>query len=249
MQVVASVRPLRYCEYLFMKYRSARFVALLWVVASVTIAAVEVWPAARAVRTSDRNGDGRPDVWRLYDNRGQLTEVDVDSNFDGAPDIAEYYERGALVRRESDRNFNGQIDLVEEFDVETHGQTRAVFDTDYDGTADLLVLFRDGRPVFSKRAGSLSRSSATHPTAPAAHGATTLNQMTDPFDADTAIRPAHLASADKGCVGLSTSGGLPRPHVAALGSRTLTARLVARDVQPTAPTLLLHRSPRAPPAS
>src|SRR4029077_2909888 len=115
------------------------------------VAALELWPATRLVRTVDQNGDGRPDVWRHYDNRGQLTEVDVDTNFDGRPDIEEYYERGVLVRRESDRNFNGQADLLEEFDVDTHGHTRSVVDTDYDGTADLLVFFRDNRPVFSKQ--------------------------------------------------------------------------------------------------
>src|SRR6202035_769290 len=100
-----------------MKSLSSRYLALLCVVACATVATVEVWPAARHLRTEDHNGDGRPDIWRRYDNRGQLTEVDVDSNFDGSPDIEEYYERGILVRRESDRNFNGQADLVEEFDA------------------------------------------------------------------------------------------------------------------------------------
>jgi hypothetical protein len=130
------------------KHLSARLVAVLCVMSSVTVAAVEIWHAARTVRTADQNGDGRPDIWRHYDNRGQLAEVDVDSNFDGQPDVEEYYEGGVLVRRESDRDFNGQADLIEEFDAETHRQTKSVVDIDYDGTADLLVLFRDGRPVF-----------------------------------------------------------------------------------------------------
>src|SRR5215467_13299524 len=132
-----------------MNRSSVRFVALLCAVFCAALAAIEVWPARR-VRTADQNGDGRPDVWRRYDARGRLTEVDVDSNFDGSPDIAEYYDRGVLVRRETDRNFNGQADLIEEFDAETHSRTRSVVDVDYDGTADLLVLFRNGEAVFAK---------------------------------------------------------------------------------------------------
>src|SRR5262249_4650002 len=139
-----------------MKRWFASAVAIFCVASCATVAIVGVWPARR-VRTADNNGDGRPDVWRLYDGKGQLTEVDVDSNFDGHTDIQEYYEQGVLVRRESDRNFNGQSDLVEEFDAKTHHLTRSVIDLDYDGTADLLVLFPDGHPAFSRRRAPLPR--------------------------------------------------------------------------------------------
>jgi hypothetical protein len=133
-----------------MKNASLRSVALLCVLSCATVAGLELWPAGRGSGTADQNGDGRPDIWRFYDTRGRLAEVDVDSNFDGKPDI-EAHERGVLVRRESDRNFNGEADLKRRFDVDTHGHTRSVVDTDCDGTADLLVFFRDDRPVFSKQ--------------------------------------------------------------------------------------------------
>src|SRR5476651_100432 len=112
-------------------------------------AAVAVWlrSPAGSVRTEDQNGDGRPDIWRVYDRQGQLSEVTVDTNFDGRSDVHEYYERSALVRRESDRDFNGRVDLVEEFEPTTHEHVRSVVDVDFDGTADLLVLFQGGQPV------------------------------------------------------------------------------------------------------
>jgi len=234
-----------------MKRLSTRCVAFLCVVACATVGAVEVWSVAQQVQTEDHNGDGRPDTWRRYDSRGQLSRVDVDSNFDGRPDIEEYYERGVLIRRESDRNFNGQTDLVEEFDAETHAQTRSVIDSDYDGTADLLVLFRDGRPVFwkrtcsSKAAGNPIRSSSRDDENNASH----LARLTDPFDSDVSLRAMHTGPSADGCVGLSTCGGLPRPSIAAVSPVSPSARLLARDVQPPTLTLLRHRSPRAPPIS
>lgn len=230
-----------------MKGLSVRCAALLCVVASATVAAVEVWPAARNVRTQDQNGDGRPDVWRNYDNRGLLTTVAVDSNFDGRPDVEEYYERGALVRRESDRNFNGQADLVEDFDAETHAQTRSVVDIDYDGTADLLVLFRDGRPVFSKRTGSSNRSKTATSSPPSIRQGRQLAPLLDPFESDLAVRGTHVAPSADGCVGLSTSGGLPNPDRTAVGPTSASARVVARDIDAHTRTPLPHRSPRAPP--
>jgi hypothetical protein len=234
-----------------MKHLFGRCVALLCVAACATVAGVEVWPAARGAGTADQNGDGRPHVWRHYDNRGLLTEIDVDSNFDGRPDIEEYYERGVLVRRESDRNFNGQADLVEEFDAQTHGQTRSVVDIDYDGTADLLVLFRDGRPVFSARTRPPKRSGLRPPDAREIRRSADshLARLMDPFESETAVRAVYTASSADSCVGLSVAGGLPCARVTNVSRMSASARLVACDVQPDSLKPLLRRSPRAPPVS
>jgi hypothetical protein len=225
------------------------FVLLLCVAACAAVAAVEARPDAGRVQTEDRNGDGRPDTWRRYDHRGQLAEVDVDSNFDGSPDIHEIYERGVLVHRESDRDFNGQADLVEDFDAETHGRIRSVVDVDFDGTADLLVLFRDGRPVFSKRANSAKRG-AGRASSPAVHpdGAGRLARLVDPFESDLVVRAFHSGPSDEGCVGLPTSGGL-RPRVTPIDRLSRSAPLVSLELQPHALTPFLPRSPRAPPVS
>jgi hypothetical protein len=233
------------------KYLSARLVALLCVLSCASVAAIGVWPARRDIQTVDQNGDGRPDVWRTYDSRGQLTKIAVDSNYDGSPDIEEYYQQGVLVRRESDRNFNGQTDLVEDFDPQTHGHTRSVVDVDYDGTADILVLFRDGRPVFSKRAAALRRIAQQLGTAQVVdhRGTAQLVPLTDPFESETSIRGTSITSTDEGSIGLSTSGGLPHPRFVALAEPSPSARLLARDVSSYALAPLRPRSSRAPPLS
>jgi hypothetical protein len=230
---------------------SLRSVALLCVLSCATVAGLELWPAGRGRGTADRNGDGRPDIWRVYDTRGRLAEVDVDSNFDGKPDIEEYYERGVLVRRESDRNFNGEADLVEEFDVDTHGHTRSVIDTDYDGTADLLVFFRDDQPVFSKQIHAPSLSGIPNPGQPIPHrsDAGHLSRLFDPSETDIALRTVHKAEIDKGCVGLSTSGGLPCPRVAVVRYLQPSWQPLVRVSRPRVPALPLSRSPRAPPTA
>jgi len=118
-------------------------------------------------------------------------EVAVDSNFDGRSDVREYYTGGDLVRRESDRNFDDRVDLVEEFDVTTHAQTRATIDTDFDGIADLLTLFEDGRPVYTVRASSHQLDVARAEPAPdvgARAGTSPIVAFTDPFAADAAVR-------------------------------------------------------------
>jgi hypothetical protein len=235
-----------------MKELSTRCVALLCVAVCATVAVVSMWPTARDVRAEDRNGDGRPDIWRHYDDRKQLTEVAIDSNFDGRSDVQEYYDRGALVRRESDRNFDGQTDLVEEFDAATQEHVRSVIDIDYDGTADLLVLFHDGRPVFSAQAQPRTPNLRQREGISARDAQLVTDQLaplTDPFRTDTAVREAHAASNADVCVGLSTSSGLPASCVEAVSPMSSSARLVARDVQPRALTLLLPRSPRGPPLS
>jgi len=71
----------------------------------------------------------------------------------------------------------------------------------------------------------------------------------DPFESDTAVRAMRTASSTDGCVGLSTSGGLPRPRVTIVSLMAASARLVARDVRPHALTVRLRQSPRAPPVS
>src|SRR5215467_8006546 len=164
--------------------------ALVVALGVCTTAAVFTLPKnAQYVRAEDRNGDGRPDEWRRYDQTGRLAQISVDSNFDGRSDIEEYYDsEGILIRRESDRNFNGQVDLIEEFDPTTHQHAESVVDVDYDGRADLLVLFRDGRPVFSKRApeavraadlGSFAQVADVHPASN-----DPLVPLTDPFQSD-----------------------------------------------------------------
>jgi hypothetical protein len=104
----------------------------------------------RSTRTEDLNRDGRPDVWRAYGRDGRIARIAVDTNFDGRSDVEELYENGILVRRQTDRDFDNRIDLVQDFDPATRQIVRSLTDVNADGVADLLVLFQNGTPVFSK---------------------------------------------------------------------------------------------------
>lgn len=194
--------------------RIVRLAAVLTLGACTTAAVLTLPKSVQYVRAEDRNGDGRPDEWRRYDQAGHLAQISVDSNFDGRSDVEEYYDsEGVLIRRESDRNFNGQVDLIEEFDPTTHQHAESVVDLDYDGRADLLVLFRDGRPVFSKRApepavraadlGSLAQVTDVQPATN-----DPLVPLSDPFQSDTTVRGLRSTTTVR-TAGLATSGGLP----------------------------------------
>jgi hypothetical protein len=181
--------------------------AVLSVVACAAMTGVSAWSVAGRLLTFDRNGDGRPDVWRWYDAHGECAQVAVDTNFDGRPDVQEYYRGGKLVRRELDRNFDSRIDLVEEFTGATEEHFRTVVDTDHDGTADLLVLFEQGKPVLTKRLAATTQgiptvlpSSVTEPSNQVA-----LIPLADPFRVDTAMRALELPRATMS-IALAASG-------------------------------------------
>ena len=140
-----------------------------------------LWVGLRpTVTTIDRNHDGRIDVWEYHDGPfGTVTKIVEDTNFDGRPDRFSYIAGGRL-RRESDTNFDDRVDQIEEFDADGN-RTRTVKDTDHDGTADLLVLYRDGAPIYSERASAGARAANT----PSRRG----NSLIDPFEHETTVRP------------------------------------------------------------
>jgi hypothetical protein len=159
---------------------------------------------AAGVTVIDRNHDGRPDVWQFQNEAGDVTLVTFDNNFDGAPDLAEFYEHGALIRREFDRNLDGTIDRVDHFDSLTGERDRSVMDADFDGTADLLVLFRAGEPV-----SSTSATRARAPGSAPAVGQQRLVRMVDPFREEPALDAGTGAPPEQGTVALGTFAGLP----------------------------------------
>jgi hypothetical protein len=208
------------------------------------------------LRVQDKNGDGRPDTWRLYDHQGRLSEVSVDTNFDGRPDVHEFYRRGALVRRESDRNFNDRIDLVQEFDPATRQHTRSVVDVDFDGTADLLVLFRDGEPVFSKwsrpaprPAGGPGTNVALYASAAARAARGPLTPLEDPFSRDRSVSATHSLSSSGDLVGLSASGGLPASVRDVVSSLAPSSFVSAAPTSHASSAIVVPYSPRGPPAT
>jgi hypothetical protein len=231
-----------------------RLVVILCVIACIAAAIVSQWSHASFIRTEDQNGDGRPDIWRTYDLQGRLSEVAVDTNFDGRSDVREFYERSFLIRRESDRDFNGRVDLVQEFEPTTHEPLRSVVDVDFDGTADLLVLFQDGQPVFSRRAPHIASVAAadgsrTHPALSARTADDRLAAFEDPFRLEFSLRAVRTSVGSGDWVGLSTSGGLPSSSTDVIGPVASSSPVTGVATYLPSPANVLPHSPRGPPAS
>ena len=177
--------------------------------------------------------------WRRYDARGRLIERQLDTNGDGRPDVTEYYRDGALLRRDSDRDYNGVTDLVEDFDAATAQRVRSIVDEDYDGTADVLVLFRDGKAVVVERAP------ASHARAVGRHGSE-LVSLRNPFRARRAVDCPVGSTHRDAWIGAPTPEGLSVP--AARHSALAVSRLAApRVFRADASALCSLRSPRGPP--
>jgi hypothetical protein len=225
----------------------------LSILACAAATSVSLRSPARSPRTEDRNGDGRPDVWRTYDRQGRLSEVAIDTNFDGRSDVHEFYKDGALVSRESDRNFDDRIDLVEQFDGATHDQVRAVEDVDYDGTADLLILFQGGHAVFSKWAQretpGVAGSSTPGPDGTPRTDNDPLVPFDDPFRTDLTLTAVVRVAGSGDCAGLSTAGGLPASGLE-VANRPASSSGLGATLSRYAPSAILDLpSSRAPPVS
>jgi hypothetical protein len=113
--------------------------------------------------TFDRNGDGKPDEWRVYDSRGAPFATKCDDNFDGKVDAWYDFKNGAAKSGRMDTDFNGVPDLFVEYKnelpvrseykpngsktasrVETFVNgilTEAIVDSDRDGTPDYRIKY------------------------------------------------------------------------------------------------------------
>jgi hypothetical protein len=209
-----------------------------------------VWHPSGAWRAEDRNRDGRPDVWQSFDRLGHVASVSVDTNFDGRSDVEEFYEAGALVRRQADRDFNDRIDLIQTFDPLTRHVVRSLTDVNGDGVADLLVLFSEGQPVFTKWAdrfaGGLETATvALHPSY-GRHAASPLLPLDDPFSGDLAVKQIHAMAA---APDMTPSDAAGVPELPCEGAEPPAARH-GHDpavIDPSSPDIGRF-SPRAPPA-
>jgi len=202
------------------------------------------------VHAEDRNGDGRPDLWHFYDASGQLRRTLTDTNFDGASDTDEYYQHGVITRRVVDRNFDHRADRDDEFDLITHERVRSIVDVDFDGRADLLVLFQNGQPVLTKWTSDLppGATNVSVPSGvPAPDGTYGFAPMVDPFRGTTAFHaPRTIAQLDL-TVAPPGAGGLP---VAPVRAGPPAARSTAGRTNSTsfASTALTPSPPRGPPS-
>jgi len=229
-----------------------RTVAIACALACAAAAGLPLATAHRLVRADDRNRDGRPDLWRLYDVRDQLVRNAIDGNLDGRPDESEHYVGGVLVRRELDRNFDNRADLSETFDTITGRLAREIVDVDFNGTADLLVLFQDGRPVFKKWATATSIADPPTDAVPEiphnrnAASAVAFTSLADPFLADTAFHAASVPSTDDVTVGgpVPTAPAFSRAEMPTAAEH---AQPVVSVPEPASVPRYPH-SPRGPPS-
>jgi hypothetical protein len=233
-----------------MKVTFWRVVAVASVLLCAVTAAGSWFLRSGYVHTEDRNGDGRPDLWRFYDAAGQLRRTLTDTNFDGTSDTDEYYERGVISRRLVDRNFDQRADRDDEFDPITHERVRSIVDVDFDGSADLLVLFQDGKAVLTKWSADLPPA-ATHANAvsgvPAPDDTQALAPMVDPFRGTTAFHAVHTIASPDLTVGPTSTGGLPVAPVRA-GPPVTTPTVGRTNSTWFASIPLIPSPPRGPPS-
>lgn len=87
-------------------------------------------------RTADLNHDGKPDMYEYFDASGQVRRREADYDGSGVVDAIEYYQGGKLVRREFDTTGQQRIDTWDFFDPATGKRTRRERDTTNDGKVD-----------------------------------------------------------------------------------------------------------------
>lgn len=108
--------------------------------------------STRPGRTSseyDTNGDGTPDVRKVFQTMGEGNAIhavmvcrEADLNHDGRKDVFRFYnDEGRTLREEEDHDFDGRIDTITYFDGGS--VVRREMDTNADGMVDMRVFYRD----------------------------------------------------------------------------------------------------------
>ncbi len=90
----------------------------------------------------DTNADQRIDtVYHI--EKGQITRITRDPDGDGATNVFELYQNGALVERRNDANGDGKVEERLLFD-EDGTLSKRYLDTDQNGDLDMLEIYRNG---------------------------------------------------------------------------------------------------------
>jgi hypothetical protein len=91
----------------------------------------------------DINFDGKIDVVRNFNKRGDVVSEHMDMDFDGRVDVVNFFEGGAVTRKEYDTNFDSKVDIWRYF--EANVVVRKEADRDFDGKIDYWEYYEDGR--------------------------------------------------------------------------------------------------------
>jgi hypothetical protein len=121
-----------------------------------------------------------------------------------------------------------------------------------DGTADLLVLFQDGQPVFSKWAHPVTAAAASSGSALTSDASPRtaddrLAPLEDPFRADFRVNGVRFPIGAGNCVGLPISGGLPVSCDAVASPLTSSSDISGASVSRPPSATVGPFSPRGPP--
>jgi antitoxin component YwqK of YwqJK toxin-antitoxin module len=74
------------------------------------------WAQEKIMR-QDTNEDGKIDQIALFDKRGRIIKLEIDSNADELMDRFQYYEKEQLIRVERDTDHDRQIDFRDYFEA------------------------------------------------------------------------------------------------------------------------------------
>jgi hypothetical protein len=105
--------------------------------------------SSNKVETLDTNGDGKPDIRRVFNKAGREICRISDLNHDGKPDLYEYYDDGGNVRRrEYCYDDTGAVNAIETYDG---GKlTKREYDTTGLHKVDTWDYFDGSSPVDAK---------------------------------------------------------------------------------------------------
>lgn len=96
-------------------------------------------------RVSDLNNDGHADMYEYFDASGQLRRREFDYDDNGVLNAVETYQGGKLVQRELDTSNRGRIDTWDYFDAATGKRTKRERDATGDGRVDQWWLYEEDK--------------------------------------------------------------------------------------------------------
>jgi len=113
-----------------------------------------------SVESYDLNGDGKPDLFKIYVLRGPkedpekqttlFARQDLDLDFDGNIDVRRHFnELGTVVREEMDLDFDGQFDAVDHYSDGT--LYRRDMALNFEGTPSIVKYYTSNKLVRKER--------------------------------------------------------------------------------------------------
>lgn len=87
----------------------------------------------------DLNHDGKVDMVKVFNDKGEVVKEMIDFDFDGRFDTTNFIEKGILTRQEMDLNWDGKPDIVKFF--EKGKIVRKELSTKIDGKMDYFEYY------------------------------------------------------------------------------------------------------------